>query len=198
MQRRKGESIEDFRVRKYDAEKRRRDKDRDAFNAQRRDHYARNKEKRRKWFAEWYDKNREDQNEKQRVRNKRESYRAYRRELRRRKYATDVQFKLMCVLRSRVGGLLKGTSKSASTIKLLGCDAGFLRNYLEARFEPWMNWGNYGEWEIDHIIPCAEFDLTKPEQQRICFHYTNLRPLKAKENANWRKERPKSHQPEFL
>jgi hypothetical protein len=42
-----------------------------------------------------------------------------------------------------------------------------------------MSWDNYGikGWHIDHIIPCAAFDLTDPEQQKICFHYTNLRPL---------------------
>jgi hypothetical protein len=42
-----------------------------------------------------------------------------------------------------------------------------------------MNWGNHGKygWHIDHIKPCASFDLTKPEHQRECFHYTNLQPL---------------------
>jgi len=41
-----------------------------------------------------------------------------------------------------------------------------------------MTWENHGEiWEIDHIKPCNSFDLTDIEQQKQCFHYTNLQPL---------------------
>jgi hypothetical protein len=41
-----------------------------------------------------------------------------------------------------------------------------------------MNWGNHGvTWEIDHIKACSNFDLTKLEEQKQCFHYTNLQPL---------------------
>jgi hypothetical protein len=41
-----------------------------------------------------------------------------------------------------------------------------------------MNWDNHGIiWEIDHIKPCASFDLSDIEQQKQCFHYTNLQPL---------------------
>ena len=36
--------------------------------------------------------------------------------------------------------------------------------------------------KIDHIIPCAAFDLTKPENQKKCFHYSNTQPLWAKDN----------------
>jgi len=46
-----------------------------------------------------------------------------------------------------------------------------------------MSWDNYGSyWHIDHIRPCASFDLTDPEQQKDCFDFTNLQPLEAKEN----------------
>lgn len=34
-----------------------------------------------------------------------------------------------------------------------------------------------GGWEVDHIRPCASFDLTDTGQQKECFHWTNLQPL---------------------
>ena len=46
-----------------------------------------------------------------------------------------------------------------------------------------MTWQNYGDgWHIDHIHPCAAFDLTDPEQQKACFHWSNLQPLWAIDN----------------
>ena len=91
-------------------------------------------------------------------------------------------FKLKKNLRRRLYGLLKGTNKSASTMELIGCSIDKLWNHLESKFESWMTKENYGLWHVDHIIACAKFDLTCPEQQRTCFHYTNLQPLEAIEN----------------
>ena len=55
-------------------------------------------------------------------------------------------------------------------------------DHLESLFVPGMTWDNQGEWHIDHVIPCAAFDLTDPAQQSECFHYTNLQPLWAVDN----------------
>jgi hypothetical protein len=68
--------------------------------------------------------------------------------------------------------------------ELLGCTPDQLRAHLEAQFQPGMSWGNADQWHIDHIRPCASFDLTDPAQQRACFHYTNLQPLWAKDNLS--------------
>jgi hypothetical protein len=65
-----------------------------------------------------------------------------------------------------------------SVIDLLGCSVEECKQHLEFQFKPEMNWNNYGNiWEIDHIKPCSNFDLTNTEQQKQCFHYTNLQPL---------------------
>ena len=61
--------------------------------------------------------------------------------------------------------------------------------HIEKQFKPGMTWERYGEWHVDHIRPCASFDLTDPEQQTICFNYENLQPLWAidnmKKGAKW-------------
>ena len=36
--------------------------------------------------------------------------------------------------------------------------------------------------EIDHILPCASFNLSDYKGQQKCFHYTNLQPLWAVDN----------------
>lgn len=57
-----------------------------------------------------------------------------------------------------------------------------LKKHLEIKFTKGMSWENYGKWHVDHIKPCAKFDLTKESEQRKCFHYTNLQPLWAIDN----------------
>jgi hypothetical protein len=104
----------------------------------------------------------------------------------RKRRKTDIQFKLAHNLRNRILKVLKGTNKSKSTFKLLGCSLNELKQHLENKFTKGMNWNNYGRWEIDHIRPCASFDLSKPEEQLKCFHYTNLQPLWEKDNQEKR------------
>jgi len=90
---------------------------------------------------------------------------------------TDPNFRLKKALRARVLGALNGTSKSASTISLLGCSIEHLWAHLESRFQPGMTRENHGDWHVDHIKPCSSFDLTDPAQQIACFHWSNLQPL---------------------
>ena len=87
-------------------------------------------------------------------------------------------------LRKRILNALNGKDKSAKSMELIGCDINCLREHLESQFKDGMTWENRGlhGWHIDHIIPCASFDLSKEDEQKKCFHYTNLQPLWAKEN----------------
>ncbi len=94
----------------------------------------------------------------------------------------DTRFKILGNLRTRLYNAIKGNVKSEPTLKLLGCTVEYLVSHLENQFAEGMNWDNYGEWHVDHITPCASFDLSDPEQQKRCFHYSNLQPLWAEEN----------------
>ncbi len=96
----------------------------------------------------------------------------------------DIQFKLLCQLRTRISLALKGNPKLSTTIKIIGCSIFKFKQHLQRQFKKGMTWKNYGlyGWHIDHIIPCAKFDLSKPSEQKKCFHYINLQPLWAKEN----------------
>ena len=95
---------------------------------------------------------------------------------------TNPAFKIRCNLASRLYSALKGKPKSTTTMLLVGCDIEFLKGHLESKFKTGMTWENYGTWHIDHIKPCALFDLLKSEEQKKCFHFSNLQPLWAKDN----------------
>ena len=87
-------------------------------------------------------------------------------------------------LRCRMRAVLRGTSASAGMVELLGCSVEQLRQHLYDQFLPGMTWENWGRegWHIDHILPCAHFDLNSEDEQQKCFHFTNLRPLWATDN----------------
>lgn len=65
-----------------------------------------------------------------------------------------------------------------------GCSSDFMRAHIQKQFTKGMTWDNYGEWHIDHIMPCAQFDLSNQMHADICFNWQNLRPLWAEENLS--------------
>jgi hypothetical protein len=96
------------------------------------------------------------------------------------RYHNDESYRIKCLLRARIYGAFKHTqtTKHNKTTDLIGCSYDQLKSHLESQFKPEMNWNNHGVvWEIDHIKPCSFFNLTNVEQQKQCFHYTNLQPL---------------------
>lgn len=111
---------------------------------------------------------------------------AYRRNYAATRTKSDPSFKFANCLRSLVIAAIKKQfgSKAYRTHDLIGCTVPELMAHLELQFAEGMTWENHGRdgWHIDHIRPCASFDLTDPEQQRQCFHYSNLQPLWAADN----------------
>jgi hypothetical protein len=106
----------------------------------------------------------------------------------RERYATDPAFNIAIKVRRRIHMALRsgyaGKRRAGSIIELLGCSYEQLKQHIERQFIKGMTWEGCfnGSIELDHIRPCSSFNLTDAEQQRVCFHYTNLQPLWAKDN----------------
>ncbi len=98
---------------------------------------------------------------------------------------SDPGFRVACNMRNRFKEIMEVARDPSRkwNSSLIGCDTRNLAAHLESQFTRGITWENYGKhWHVDHIIPCAAFDHTKPEQVRQCWHFTNLRPLEAKKN----------------
>ncbi len=104
--------------------------------------------------------------------------------LRKFSFKATIDGKIETSVRNRISKALRGIARQLTALELLGCTILEYRAYIERQFLPGMSWENYNvrTWHIDHIKPIASFDLSDPEQQRICFHFSNTRPLWAEVN----------------
>ena len=104
-----------------------------------------------------------------------------RREWRKHKHETDPNWKLTQNMRSGMNNALAGRSKSAPTMKIIGCTAEALFKHLLscASREPWMTRENYGKggWDVDHIIAIQKWDYGCPLQFALCWDKSNLQPM---------------------
>lgn len=98
--------------------------------------------------------------------------------------SATAKYKLINTMRSRLGEYLKqrGYKKDRRTFNVIGCTPTELRNHIESQFVEGMSWENYSHstWHIDHIIPISS--ATNKDEIYKLSHYTNLRPLWAKDN----------------
>ena len=151
-----------------------------------RKYYEANKEK----FAEYNKQYREANKEKtadlnrQWIINNRAKRNIYKKEYKKQKLHNDPLFKLTTNLRSLISGSFKrkGYKKGSKTEQILGCSFLDFKEYIEEQFTQGMNWANYGQWHIDHIIPIS---VAENEAQILILNrYQNLRPLWADENLS--------------
>lgn len=104
--------------------------------------------------------------------------------LRKRKLV-DPGFKVTRNLRNRLKDIMKSAKLGGTErhTNLTGCTTRQLSAHLESGFTKRMTWENYGTyWHVDHILPCSSFDHSDPKQVAQCWHWTNLRPMRAKDN----------------
>jgi hypothetical protein len=134
---------------------------RDTIRLQKKKYYEENKEK----ILQYHTSNKSRRNE--RIR---------------KKSLEDPCYKIKATLRARIHDVLKNT-KVHKTNKLIGCSKHETQEWLEFQFGSSYCWETYGtKWHIDHVIPISFFNIQDEYEQRLCFNWTNLRPLNAKDN----------------
>ena len=89
--------------------------------------------------------------------------------------------------RRRAYKMLKGTKKYYD--EYLDCTPDFLHSwinfYIEQSEYSDMTLENYGKyWQIDHVVPCSLWDLNNDHHRANCFHWSNLCPMTAEDNAS--------------
>lgn len=98
------------------------------------------------------------------------------------------KYKIQNRMRSRIRNSLKGKNKLECTHILIGCSIEDLKVYLQqtAINNGYLdfNISNYSgyKYHIDHITPISKFKLDCTYHQKLCFHWSNLQILRAKEN----------------
>jgi len=96
----------------------------------------------------------------------------------------NINYVIIQNVRSRIHNALN-CKKDLHTIKYLGCSVEYFKKWFEFQFSSVMSWDNYGSyWEIDHVKPCASFDLTNKNSQLECFNWKNCSPLKIELNRS--------------
>ena len=119
-------------------------------------------------------------------------YKVRRSELHKHKMQNNVQYVISQRLRGRLCAAFKRmiggvkANKRNKSFDLIGCTGEEFSAHFKSKFTKGMSWKKFlaGEIHIDHIKPCAFFDLAKESEQRKCFHYSNLQPLWAKDNLS--------------
>ncbi len=148
--------------------------------------------------AAWLEKHQKDHRERARrerllnpIKTKENDRRASAIKLSRQKDVPGSQYLIRMRLRQRIRlslqRFMNSTDKPArpgSAVRDLGCSILEFRAYIEALFQPGMEWKNWGRkgWHLDHIRPLASFDLTDREQFLVACHYTNYQPLWWRDN----------------
>lgn len=165
-------------------------KDDEEYKANKREYRDNNRDKLKAQFKQWYDDNKVEHNKKtyhQRKDDaKRISYmKEYRPRYEKNRREIDPQFKLKTNYSRRIRemlSLINSEGKKHSANKYLGCDIDYFSKHLEMQFTDDMSWDNQGKWHLDHIIPCASFDLTNEFEIFACFNYRNYQPLMGCDN----------------
>lgn len=144
-----------------------------------------NQEKNKINCKKWYQKNKEKKKEQSRQYKLIPDNQEKRRVAYRKRWNTDTQFRLSH-LTARALRRVFDNKGDGGWKRLTGSTGEELIEHFEQLFEPWMNWSNYGLWQVDHIKARALFRYNSIEDKEFkeCWALKNLRPLETIKNLS--------------
>ena len=129
---------------------------------------------------------------------KRDDVREYENDLRRERMK-DPTFKYRANMSSRISVAMRANkiSKPAESEKLMGTTWAEFRKWIDSQLKEGMTPENYGEWHLDHVRPCASFDLAEEAQCFVAFNWRNYQPMWGLENIEKNDDYEPHHEVEW-
>ena len=96
---------------------------------------------------------------------------------------TDVNFELICNLRSRTSSAIKSQNvrRTNRTTDLISCSQSFFKSWIFHQLYGIKTLENYGKiWCLDHCLANASFNLSDQKETKKCFNWINLKPMYVK------------------
>lgn len=111
-----------------------------------------------------------------------EKHRLKRNDEERKRRQSDPLFRMAANLRRRLREVLgsRNPMTPGRMFTFLDCSFADFKQHIERQFTNGMTWDNYGEWQLDHIVPLAS--AKDAETMRELSKYTNIQPMWAKYN----------------
>lgn len=154
--------------------------------------YRANKDKKSAQVKKWAQKNKD--RSKAKAKEWREANPNKYAEYWRRSYVKNRKHNRHYQIHNAIGGRIRDRLRGAKwsrTEELIGYPVEDLMACLELQFLKGMNWDNYGQWHIDHIIPLSAFECSgsDPEEIKKAWAIPNLRPIWASDNLrkSWKR-----------
>ena len=135
--------------------------------------YEQNKEHRKQYLKEYREKNID------KIREIKRNYEKTRKH-------NDPLYKLINNFRTAIYQVLKENNlqKNGHYFEILKYSPEDLIVHLENQFKDGMNWDNYGEWHVDHILAISRHNIQKigDEEFMKCWSLGNLQPMWGEDN----------------
>ena len=111
----------------------------------------------------------------------------------------DPTFKYRANMSSRISVAMRANkiSKPAESEKLMGTTWAEFRKWIDSQLKEGMTPENYGEWHLDHVRPCASFDLAEEAQCFVAFNWRNYQPMWGLENIEKNDDYEPHHEVEW-